>query len=153
MAEQIALGSVAVALLAFLLAVANFSVGRANLALALFDRRMAVYEAVRKAASLAIISEQEFIQKDGMRHVHRALNDSKFLFGPEVSDYLLTLWKASVDISVFGEEETPDPKRIDRRHQSYATIIDATGQMQALLRPYMAMDHKLPPRWIRRLFG
>jgi len=150
-AEIIASVSAVVAALAFILAIANFATGRATLALALFDRRMEVYEAVRKASTLAMNSEREFTENDGLKHLHKALNDARFLFGPEVAEHLNTLWKAGVELQV--SRDSPKRKALDAYDKAYGELVDGTVKLQGLLRPYMSMDHKLPWRPIRKLFG
>lgn len=150
-AEVISLLSVVAASAAVLITLANFSVARANLALALFDRRMAVYQSVRTAVSLAIVSEDEFVEKDGLRHLHKAINEGRFLFGPEVSEYLTSLWKAGTQIQIFHKDI--DKRATNAYNDAYRLLVDGTVKLQSLVDPYMAMDHKLPWRPIRKLFG
>jgi hypothetical protein len=138
--EIISLLSIGVAIGAVLITLANFSVARATLALALFDRRMAVYQEVRTASSLALISEKEFMDKDGMMHLHKAMNEGRFLFGPEIGAYIRTLWDAAVEMNKSRQRD--DNKKIDAYHAAYTKLVNGTTGLQDLLQPYMAMDHK-----------
>jgi hypothetical protein len=150
-AESIALLSTLIATVALVVTVANSSVTRATLALSLFDRRMVVYEHVRKASSLAIVSEKNFVENGGLEHLHAAMNDGHFLFGPEVADFLKTLWDAAIKMQM--NNVSNEGQKIDEYWNAYKDLVGGTTKFRDLLSPYMAMDHKLPSRAIRQFFG
>ena len=54
----------------------------------------------RITTTLAVHGEKDFAESDGLRHIHKALNDAHFLFGPEVQAYLQKLWGAGIKVSL-----------------------------------------------------
>jgi hypothetical protein len=152
--EAVALLSATTAAIAIVIALANFGVARSTLALALFDRRMKVYEDIRAASSLALRGEKPFVEGEGLQHIHKAVNDGLFLFGPEMKAFLHTLWTAAIKVhAAYDAGEGRDLARTEEMREACRVLMDGTERAQPLMARYMAMDHKLPWRPIRKLFG
>ena len=119
---------------------------RNKLKLDLFEKRMAVYEAVqgttRKAANSGKLSQEEQI------NFLIATRSAKWLFGQDVYDYLdTTLWHKFVELELhnsMSEGPRDDPERAKHIHARAETIkwlVKQIGEFDNLCADYLSLRH------------
>jgi len=134
-----------IAVIAAWIAFRQWQLARNKLKLDLFDRRMAVYEAVRtmlgkatRAGKLTLEEEVEFLS---------GVQTAKWLFGPEVQTYLeKELWNKIVD---FGYQNTmmasasgnQRAEHIKARTEIFKWIMSQYEQLDKLCKPYLTLRH------------
>ena len=144
----------AVALLAAVIAWAQWHTARSKLVLDLFNQRMEVYEGVsavmRKMMRAGTATTEDIVELAGPQ------DRAGFLFGDDVVGYLKRLQKdlaqlgycRTVLTQLKGDEEYQ--KAVESEHR---IMVGTVGKFYAdfgrLLRPYMRMHHKKPMSWLR----
>lgn len=133
------LGTVAVAI-----ALAQWLVARQKFVLDLFDRRHRAYTDVVTAVRPAIVSLR--MTDEERRNLRAAIENSKFLFGSDVNDYLQVLWKVVVRLdywnNIYGTDHPDAGAAPEALERAALKIGDFFTEYPALCAPYMMMPEK-----------
>ena len=134
-----------VALTAAWIAFRQWQIARNKLKLDLYDKRMAVYEVVRKALSVAT-SHGKLSHDDEIEYL-TGIRTAKWLFGPKVATYLEeTLWHKIVDFGLHntmsssssGDERT---KHVHARAETMKWLMAQYKEIDNLCAPYLQLKH------------
>ena len=146
---------VAIAVFGVSIAYGQWHTARSKLILDLFNQRMEIYGQLRQAVASVLTrggAEQAILFQWG-----DASERARFLFGPEIERYLLTLWKSFNAINdmnrvIDAHSTTPDKQKhaFDQRKTHWAKVEDFYSTFPALLESYTRMDHKKP--WLALLW-
>ncbi|MEH7904354.1 hypothetical protein V7794_24570 [Rhizobium laguerreae] len=145
--------AVAVGIVAFL----QWRTAHHKVILDLFDRRMAIYEAVERAIDYVLANEGNLVGHNASQKLTKAWMDSRFLFGSEVEDQIFEIKARAVALA-------NSKNRSDRTNLSDADRLANAEQSEkyedALMlyhelfsdtcRQYMGMDQKrirTPREW------
>ena len=149
-----ALAVPAIALLAVVIAIAQWRTAHQRAVLDLFERRMTAYSAIRE--SVAEVVRHGSVSDTNLLAFLRATDQAEFLFGREVKAYLNSLYselvrhqhaKSVMTISQ-GDERT---KAIDTKCQALRDINDFYKRFPPMLAAYAQMDQKVPFWRLKRL--
>ena len=120
-------------------------IARSKLKLDLFDKRMAVYEAVRTALGAAasrgkLTQEEEIAYMVGTR-------PAQWLFGPEVFKYLdETLWRKIVDLGLHnsmseGSHSDERTKHIYAKAETMQWLVAQYKEFDRICADYLSLRH------------
>ena len=137
----------AIALLAAVIAWAQWRAVRRREGMELFERRMATYDALRRV--LANVVQHGSVTDAEFGAFQAASDRVRFLFGPEVLVYLdglrgalRTHQRAEVTMNARGG---PDYDRaVGAKHASFEEVVKFYEAFPKLIAPYVRMDQKLP---------
>lgn len=141
-----ALATPAIALLAVVIGLGQWRTAHRKLVLDLFERRMATYDAIRKAFGQIIpCGARDRKVVDGFE---MAILDIRFLFGPEVVKYLEGMRHQLMEMH---ELDTTLPDMNDQQREqaakrltgAWAEMRDFYDRFPRLVEPYMKMDYKM----------
>lgn len=143
----------AIALLAAVVAWAQWHTARSKLVLDLFNQRMEVYRGVSEV--MGRVMREGTANTQDVIDVARQGDRAKFLFGDDVSDYLKALQKALANLGycrtimaqLRGDEEYHKAVELEHRTMN-EKVIPFYDEFGKLLRPYMRMHHKKPLWWL-----
>jgi len=116
-----------------------------KLKLDMFDRRMEVYGAVKEA--LGAVTRSGSITNQEMIDYLTGVQSAKWLFGPEVSEYLeKDFWHSLVDLQLHNamSQSNNDQelvKHITAKSQTIQGIMKQYTTLDDLVRPYLAIEH------------
>lgn len=111
-----------------------------KLKLELFERRLRVYEAVRKPARP---SHAELYKRDHISEAAGAIADAKWLFDSEVQTFLRKvlerLYEVDEAIGRFSDQENDETRRMlkESRCRAFVWAIQNIGRLDQLLEPYL----------------
>lgn len=134
-----------IALIAARIAFRQSQIARNKLKLDLFDRRMAVYEAVRKALGAAA-RNGKLTQEEEINYLV-GISTAKWLFRSEVFTYLdETLWGKIVDLGLHnskaeiphGEERT---EHIKAREETREWLVAQYKELDKLCAERLTLEH------------
>jgi hypothetical protein len=115
----------------------------------LFDRRFKVYDELREAVSTLLTNGT--IDSTTLFSYLRTTNRARFLFGPEVVEYLEARYKDLVAAQI-AERRNPPHAPTDEQVQAYGDLFERLGnfyqQTDNLFGPYMRLHQKLPSMWL-----
>jgi hypothetical protein len=117
-----------------------------KLKLDLFERRLAIYDGVRSFIS-SVMTTGKTTQSYEMEFL-AAIRGAKWLFGPEVVEYIdTTLWHKACDLWCLQEELQDMPsgqERTDKIHKQAEIKKWLTAQLKVIdekFSPYLALRH------------
>jgi hypothetical protein len=118
-----------------------------RLVLDVFDRRWAIVEELRISVS-EIIREGD-VPHGAYKQYAGATLRSAFLFGPEVTDYLESVRREMTKLIELQdahrlEDEAVRARAADSEAEAFTAITQFYETYDTLIRPYMAMQQKLP---------
>jgi len=134
-----------IALIAAWVAFRQWQIARNKLKLDLYDKRMAVYDAVRKTLGIAT-SRGRLSQHDEVEYLS-GIATTKWLFGREVATYLEeTLWHKIVDFGLHntmssspaGDERS---RHLQARTEVFRWLVDQYKELDKLCAPYLQLRH------------
>lgn len=140
-----AVGIPVIAAIAAWIAFRQSQIARNKLKLDLFEKRMEVYGAVRKA--LTEISRQGKLTIEQQTQYLQETRSARWLFGSEVFSYLdTTLWHKIVDLELHNtmskDSETPErSKHIQERAETMKWMIRQYKEFDALVENYLTLKH------------
>ena len=140
-----AVGIPVIAVTAAWIAFRQSQTARDKLKFDLFEKRMEVYVAVRKA--LTQISQQGNLTLEQQVQYIQGTRSARWLFGPEVFNYLdTTLWHKIVDLELHNtmskDSETPErSKHIQERAETMKWMIRQNKEFDALVENYLTLKH------------
>lgn len=140
-----ALGVPMIALIAAWIAFRQWQIARNKLKLDLYDKRMAVYEVVRKTLGKAT-SHGKLTQDDEVEYLS-GIGSAKWLFGPEVSEYLKeTLWHRIVDFGLHntmssGPASDERTRHIHARAETIKWLVKQYDEFDRICKPYLHLRH------------
>lgn len=86
-----------IAVVAVYIAWQQFKTNQQKFVLDRYDRRMSVYEEVRKI--LSIIMRDARASVDDLLRFRTAVSEADFLFGPEIAEYIDAIYKHGIDLA------------------------------------------------------
>jgi nicotinic acid mononucleotide adenylyltransferase len=142
-----------IALLAAAMAWAQWYTARSRLILDLFNQRFEVYEGV--CTVMARVMSAGITYTQDILDVGRQGDRAKFLFGDDVCRYLASLQKALSQLK-YCQSVISQRKGDEQYHQAVEIQASLTSgaintfheDFDALVQPYMRMDHKRPMSWL-----
>lgn len=114
-----------------------------KLVLDLFDRRLKIYSQAREVVAAAM--RNGTTNMDQQFEFLRAVDGAKFLFGPEVTEYLDGLYKNLVALQYANDELAHGSDRTaagKRRAEKFDKVQDFYNQAPKLMAPYLEAHHK-----------
>ena len=136
----------AIALIAAWIAFRQSQIARNKLKLDLFDKRMAVYQAVRETLATAV-TKGKLTQEDEVKYLV-GTRPAQWLFGSEVFKYLdETLWHKIVDLGLHNamSEGRPDDeervKHIHARADAIKWLIAQYKELDKFCESYLSLKH------------
>lgn len=140
-----AIGVLVIGLLAAWIAFRQFQTARYKLKLDLYDKRMVLYEVVRRTLGAAT-SRGKLSQEEEIEYLS-GIQTAKWLFGPEVLTYLEeTLWHKIVDFGLHNTMSSGPPS--DERTHHIQTRVETLKWLAAQFRefdelcsPYLQLKH------------
>lgn len=134
-----------------LVAYAQWRTANQRVVMDLFERRLAVF--TKMESTLKKMLENRRADDDDFRAAVRATAESRFLFGPEVYEYLTTLTDKAVLVMRPLPADLPALTPAEQRQVS-DTRDDALKRILAFFReapdvfaPYMRLDQRSTPFW------
>lgn len=134
-----------IALIAAWVAFRQWQIARNKLKLDLFDKRMAVYEVVRKTLGVAT-SHGKLTQNDELEYLS-GIRTAQWLFGPDVSKYLQeTLWHKIVDFGLHntmssGPASDERTRHVHARAETFRWLVDQYEELDKICSPYLLLKH------------
>jgi hypothetical protein len=142
----------AIALLAAVIAWAQWHTARSKLVLDLFNHRMEVYTGVRKVMARVMMHGTADIED--IANFSGPQDQARFLFGDDVNRYLQELRKTLANLgycrSIMGKNKGDEEyqKAVELNYKSMVRVGNFYEEFGALLKPYMRMDHRRPFAWL-----
>ena len=138
----------AIALLAAVIAWAQWHTARSKLVLNLFNQRMEVYIGVRNV--MARVMQRGTADIEDIVNFSEPQDRARFLFGDDVNRYFQELRKTLANLGycrtiieqLKGDEEYL--KAVELNYTSLRRVGNSYEELGAFLEPYMRMDHKRP---------
>ncbi|MBX9403027.1 hypothetical protein K4L06_17095 [Lysobacter sp. BMK333-48F3] len=134
-----------VALIAAWIAFRQSQIARNKLKLDLYDKRIAIYDVVRKTLGIAT-SHGKLTQDDEVEYLS-GIRTAQWLFGPEVAEYLTkTLWHKIVDFSLHNAmlsstDREERSKHIHARAETIKWLVEQYDELDKLCGPYLRLKH------------
>lgn len=132
-----------------LISYAQWRTANQRVVLDLHERRMKVYDALQSAVGDVVRDGAS--SDDTFRAFVRAENDARFLFGPDVLDYLQKLREDFVFVTTYTVpviQRDPNREQLFQRHTATLLRINAFFKDGPdKFGPYMRMDQKNTPFW------
>jgi len=110
-----------------------------------YDRRLRVYEEVRKI--LSIVMRDAYASTDDLLKFRTSVSEADFLFGPEVMKYIdeiyrhgLSLWKWKQEYRDCTQEKPPGydhPKVVDEMHKELEWMTTQFEPAKHLFKKYL----------------
>ncbi|MDN2564792.1 hypothetical protein N1F89_01015 [Aquibium sp. A9E412] len=135
--------AVAVAVVAY----RQWRTAHSRLVLDLFDRRLLVYQKVRRSVRVVNISGKT--SREAEIDLLEAIDAARFLFGRDVQKYLDGLWESYIFLKANTKMAESDDESTRNEASSKAPehkkdILSFYDDSAKVFSPYMRMDHKLP---------
>ena len=134
------------ALLGVLIAHRQWATARDKLRLDLFERRLAVYDTVKKTLGRMVIYGRLTVDDGGDFRI--GISGSRWLFGPEVQRLLEEIWERICDHQTYEvqlESKPAEPERSEliQKNRAIKLWFNAQlGQIDQLFMPYMSFPHR-----------
>lgn len=134
-----------IALIAAWIAFRQSQIARNKLKLDLFDKRMAVYESVRKALGAAA-SRGKLTQDEEINYL-TGISPAQWLFGEEVSKYLHeTLWHKIVDLGLHNSMSDSSDRNERTTHirakaETVKWLVAQYREFDKVCTSYLALKH------------
>lgn len=149
-----ALATPAIAILAVVIAVAQWRTAHQRAVLELFERRMSVFSALREAMWPVVTNGKP--NDDDLSNFLKAKDQAQFVFGRDVDVYLERLYHTLLDLQVADysmkvQDEKARQAVIEKRHADFREASDFYKRFPALVSPYARMNQKLPFWRLRRI--
>jgi hypothetical protein len=134
-----------IALIAAWIAFRQSQIARNKLKLDLFEKRMAVYETVRKTLGTAA-SRGKLTPEEEVSYL-AGIHPAQWLFGPEVFKYLdETLWHKITDLDLHNSmlKEPPGEERskhVRERAETLTWLVAQLKEFDNLCRKYLMLKH------------
>jgi hypothetical protein len=147
-----ALATPVIAVLGSWIAFQQWRTARDKLRLDLFEKRMAVYQSARDALG-TLFTIDRLTQEEEMKFLSN-ISEAKWLFGPEVSDYLeKTLWAKFCDHGAYvGNLDglDPGPERtelVKGKAELRKWFYEQPKKLEELFMPYLGFTHAKSKLW------
>ena len=140
-----ALLTLAVALLAIAVGVAQWRTSHQRAVLDLFERRMAIVDALSGVVS-KVTASGSVSHQDAMEFA-QTTRQVDFLFGPEVKRYVEDLYRAMSEHAVAETKYKHGQEAMDavqRQHIAFIKIAAYFDEFPKLVKPYLKMHQKAP---------
>lgn len=137
-----ALGTPVIAALAIVIGVMQWRTAHQRAVLDLFDKRWTVLTELR--AAVATILQEGRASIESTRLYATARDRAAFLFGPEVTEYLESIYKAIGRLYVAGRANPGDEEAIKQKSTARVEISEFYERSNELVTPYMRMHQKAP---------
>ena len=134
-----------IAVVAVYIAYQQWKTNQQKLIWARYDRRLHVYEEVRRI--LSIITRDADVSYDELLEFRTSVSEADFLFGPEIMDYIDTLYKRGVKLHSWNRQycdatQTPPPeydhkKVADGMHAESVWLIGQFEPAKMLFKKYL----------------
>jgi hypothetical protein len=134
-----------IALIGAWIAFRQWQIARNKLKLDLYDKRMAVYDVVRK--TLGVATGHGKLTQDNEIEFLSGVRTAQWLFGPEVSTYLEeTLWHKIIAFNLHntmssGPASDERTKHIHARAETLNWLSDQYKEFDRLCSPYLQLRH------------
>ncbi|TKT45687.1 ABC transporter ATP-binding protein [Rhizobium sp. LC145] len=107
----------------------------------LFDRRMTVYEKLRR--SMSLINTSGKVSDESNRLLLEAEGEAAFVFGQDIQEYLRELWVICVQAGTLAPDNGyQGDEQSARRLKLLRTVSDFYNKGPDRFAPYMRMDQK-----------
>lgn len=113
-----------------------------------YDRRLRVYEEVRKI--LSIIVRDAKVSLDDLFKFHTSVSEADFLFGPEIPEYIDEIFKRGVSLRRWNKEyrdfkqEVPEgydhKKVVDEMHKELTWLTEQFEPAKQKFRKYLNLS-------------
>jgi hypothetical protein len=141
-----ALSTPAVALLAIVIGVMQWRTAHQRAVLDLFQKRWDTYSELRQV--LGKVMREGVVPTAVILEYARSIEPAKFLFGPEVNEYLQRSYRVLVDLhqaETMTRAEGPDrDKWIDKAAELLTEMTLFFETLDGLVAPYMGMHQRMP---------
>jgi hypothetical protein len=141
-----ALGTPAIAALAIVIGVMQWRTAHQRAVLDLFDKRFDTYQELRTIVG-SVLGHGN-VRIDTAKDFSRATDKAQFLFGPEVSAYLATVYEL---LTAHGKAEDmmklegPDHEKwVTKKWDAFNEIAQFYDRILPLIQRYMRMHQKAP---------
>jgi Zn-dependent M32 family carboxypeptidase len=136
----------AVALLAFIVAFAQWRTARQKILMDLFDRRLQVIERLERA--IAVVIREAKVTHAAFDDLLQARASARFLFGKDVQRRLDSLQESFAFLLTYSDDVLADPSLPDRdnlitkKYKKIENIDNFRMQIISLFGPYMQFTHR-----------
>jgi hypothetical protein len=134
-----------IAIIATYIAWQQWQTNKSKLVLDRYDRRLEVYEEVRKI--LSIIMRDARASYDDLLKFRAAVSEADFLFGPEIPAYIDEIYKRGVKLEYWNKQYKDYTQEIppnydhdavvDGMHIELVWLTEQFGPAKAKFRPYL----------------
>jgi hypothetical protein len=142
-----ALSTPAIAVLAAVIGFMQWRTAHQRAVLDLFEKRWESYSQMRRIISDVLAHGT--VSNEARLNYLRATDKAQFLFGPEVTTYLNSVYEFLVEhesAEDMMKAGGPDyAKGVEKKHATFREIAKFYVQSIALVKPYMRMHQKAPP--------
>lgn len=134
-----------IAIIAAWIAFRQSQIARNKLKLDLFERRMAIYESVRKALGV-VVGHGKLSQEEQINYMV-GTRPARWLFGPEVFRYLdVDLWGKLCDLEMHNSmmDGAPHGERVTHikaRTEVVQWLLKQHAELDRLCAPYLTLQH------------
>lgn len=134
-----------IALIALYIAWQQWRTNRQKLKWDLYDRRLRIFEEVRKILSL-VLRDANANREDLLRF-RTSVADADFLFGPEITDYIDEIYSSGLRLARWNDQyidaTQPQPpgydhqQVVDEMHKELTWLIEQFEPAKKKFRPYL----------------
>ncbi|MDB5784790.1 hypothetical protein [Caballeronia mineralivorans] len=120
----------------------QYEISQANLRLALFEKRYAVYRAAQEY--VLHITQNAHVDLNSSNTFWRETSDAPFLFGHEIVQYRDRMYKNGTELYTNTIDKIPDERRqaAEERHLELVNwFVAQYEEMQVLFRPYLTFHN------------
>lgn len=137
---MVALFTACIAAIAAWIAYNQYEIAQANLRLALFEKRYAVYRAAQEY--VLYVTQNARVGLNASNTFWRETSDAPFLFGNEIVQYRDRMYKNGTEL--YTIDTIPDEGRqaaVERHLELVNWFVAQYEEMQVLFRPYMTFHN------------
>ncbi len=138
----------AIAIVVIYIAWQQWKTNQQRLRLEQYDRRLRVYEEVKKI--LSIIVRDAKVSTDDLLKFRTSVSDADFLFGPEIPEYIDEIFKRGLNLWRWTQEyrdykqETPEgynhTKVTDEMHKELTWLVEQFEPAKQKFRKYLNLS-------------
>jgi hypothetical protein len=143
----------AIAFLAVVIAYFQMRTANQRAALDVFDKRFDTYQRAR--AAIAKVMAHGSVNLNVLIEFARAVDEAQFLFGHEVTSYLLDVHKllaehGEAEEMMKSDDAQTSQNAVKKKHAAFKKIAEFYAQSTPLVMPYMRQHQKAPRTWTAR---
>jgi hypothetical protein len=143
----------AIAFLAVVIAYFQMRTANQKAALDVFDKRFATYQRAR--AAIAEVMAHGSVNLNIFVEFARAVDEAQFLFGHEVTSYLLAVNKllaehGEAEAMMKSDDAQTSQNAVKKKHAAFQKITEFYARSTPLVMPYMRQHQKAPRPWTAR---